>query len=349
MDHTLTDASKAILLLERQVEKSTLALEDAIRSNDCIGLKQALNNGANPNYTDKCGNNFLLLAARKRNCLLQLLSYDVFKQSKCINHQNKFGQSILMRACYADDIAIVRELINIKEINFNLKDNEGNTAAHYAFRSKSGENKVKIVTSLANCDADFTITNKNGITPAFFLATSNERFPLGTLRKIMSQQDSDGNTQLHLLAKAETELLIPSGNYLYSNVIKLLKLVDLGIWNLNNHHQLPIDLVAQKYNDLHSLYTQDKSPHLFKVLTNQEKILHELLKQHAAERTSFCITMCSNAQEFNLETYVVLYYIPKDSEYYEKSIEERSFIKLFLLTSGEFLVKWVSPLPFTNN
>ena len=312
---------------ERQIQKANVAAEEAIRHDCPNDLRTALDNGASPDYTDKRGNNFLLMTRKGKAVAQELLQHDIFQRPEHINHQNHWGQTALMNTCCLGEILTAQTLIGLPGINLNLQDTTKHTAAHYAALSKSIRGRSKIIQELAY-KADFTIPNNKGITPVIFLAINNEVIHLGALREIMKRKGLDGNTQAHLLATARIDKLeLQYPHKIYLRIIKMLNLVGLNILTPNHMNQLPVDIAIENLEYLKHLYHTTPSDDLYKAVTNQEKILHNFIRfslqasQIPIQTTSPFFLM------LNVETIIALEDSLKDPYYYERNIEHRNAIK----------------------
>lgn len=70
-----------------------------------------------------------------------------------VNEKTKDGMTVLMYACVLGYVNVVTYLLSLKNIDINMKDNNGKNAIDYANKSKS-ENKEVIIGLLSRLHSD---------------------------------------------------------------------------------------------------------------------------------------------------------------------------------------------------
>ncbi len=165
-----------------------------------------------------------------------------------INAQNEDGSTSLMRSAAIAELSVVKLLIRSKA-DVKIKDNQGNTALHYAFHAPLGKNHFELVKILIQNKVDINAKNKNGETALWKLF--DNCLPDGVKKSIhqdyptfVAKKNSVRNclneglkiTQLLLEAKADpnlsnqSPLLRITHYYIYDDTIKSITLfiVDLA-------------------------------------------------------------------------------------------------------------------------
>lgn len=320
--------SSALEYLQCQIQEANKSALNAIQCNSSKQLETAINNGANLNFIDEDGNNWLLIAIQKdrREILNLLLNEPMFHASEFINHQNNYGESPLSKACFLGNLFVVKNLTILRNIKINQQDANGYTAAHYAAQSDCFINRAKIIEQLADYGADFTIPDKTGITPVIFLAPHYQDLHADVFQKIMKQRDIRENTQLHLLAKAKPNALQNKTDYdLFAQVTGMLNTVGLGVFNLNLYGELAVDLAVQKHEELKSSSASHHD------ITACEYKLHQLLRFYLTQaHTSPIVTTSCFTHKLNIETEIALDDSINDKYYYDRSIEYRNKTKALI-------------------
>ena len=132
-----------------------------------------------------------------KEALLDLL----INKSNNLNRQNNFRQTHLMQGIYSKiPIEKIKKLIEVSN-NINLKDNDGDTAAHYCMMEDKYSDDI--LNALIKAGADFSIQNKYNPFSSF------------------------GQTHLHIAAKNKNEDAVKKllGTNI-SNKVKMINVID---------------------------------------------------------------------------------------------------------------------------
>lgn len=154
----------------------------------------------------------------------------------------------------------IRKLISKGKADVNLKDTDGNTAAHIAI--KSGNLKaLKII--LESDGALPNIVNNNGLTPLMLAVKGkclNEvKYLLGCSDVLLTAHDKEGDSLLHVLVKLRISSLIP---FVLKKDSSLINIV-------NSAGQSPLYL-AVKLDSLNSIRELLKNDSLETIVQGQD-------------------------------------------------------------------------------
>lgn len=282
-------------------------------------LKFALENDADITHTTEAGHHLLLIAAGKdkKDIVEYLLSLSHFQNAAIINQKNDFEESTLECLCHCNDNKkIIETLLQIKDVNVNIQDADGNTPLHQTIGNNTSDH-VDVANLLLEHGANPIIKNRDLATPAMYPCADD------LYKKLTQERDSDGNSHVHFLAmttahniKGNREITV---DQLFTNLLSsCLRNIPHDIWATNNDGKLPIEVAYETYRRHRIEYdmSNNKTPDLFNILIKQEQQLHTFARFYALHIKNKPLTITSScADQLNVETAVAEKY--KDGKDYD--------------------------------
>ncbi len=248
-------------------------LHYAIKIKNSYGIKQLLENNANPNSPDNKGYNALHLAVFTRDEEIVKL---ILPYIANINSKTTIGETALHLACNLQLTSICTYLVKMG-INVNIQDNQhefsplhyavnlnminivelllkntanpnsqdvfGNSPLHYVFIEEN-YNMVNLFLN-NNIAANFNLYNIDGKLPLHIILenySSGIEPYLETIveKSNLSLMNNDGNSCLYLLCALD----------LWKNFIPILKTKRLDIYSKNKNKQSVLDIIDKKDHDI---------------------------------------------------------------------------------------------------
>jgi hypothetical protein len=172
--------------------------------------------------------------------------------------------------------------------------------------------------------------------------------------KLIHTKDTQKNSQLHLCAVI-TSIVAPK----FELYLPFLTSHGLNIHSRNKDGKRAVDLACEKYTKLYNFYTIEKSPNIYKAVTNQEQVMHaflcftsphtqcalftHLLQQYSADDMPLLKELITSIAhmyyELNIETIIANKY-KYSREYYNDFIENKNEIRRQLLAKPELHLLW---------
>lgn len=139
-------------------------------------------------FVDDNSDNLLMMAIDSENW--NIVEW-LLKQNINLNHQNKDGETVLMKACarnHPDPMLLVKE-----KTDLNLQDKDGNTALMHIMENLNQRSgycgyvaRSNIITSLIDRGADHKIKNKNNITALHIACKNIDNIPSTDIIKYLA-------------------------------------------------------------------------------------------------------------------------------------------------------------------
>ena len=271
--------------------------------------------------------------------------------------RNKSGNTPLALASWCEQEECVDLLIqHCNESTINMQNHDGLTALHLACQNT----QYPIIKKLISYGARATIRNNCQGTPLSLLGPWINQWDVfhsflaentDTAHELIHATDTDGNTQFHLCATIQNVNEATFNNYLL-----FLQSYGLDINTRNNDGKRAVDLAEQEYTRLYNFYTTSKLPGIYKVVTNQERVMHTFLRLTSPNMdrtllTHFLQNTCKELPEelhniieylyyaLNIETIIAKKYNAQRS-YYNDFIENKNEIKNQLRDKPEPKLLW---------
>ncbi len=208
-------------------------LLDATHCAQVNGVREAINNGANINVTNKSSGDTPLINScwnsRTENVMMLL------KMNADPDIQNAYGTTALTMSVTRNQPAIIKLLIE-EEANLNLQNQKGSTALNLA----AEHNNMEILEMLVDAGADLNIKDNDGNTPLINSASKIDRQNLIKLVNAGADINAQNNA-------GSTALINASWNCRVLSVMELIKAgADINI--KNKHGDTALSL-ATPYSD----------------------------------------------------------------------------------------------------
>ena len=147
-------------------------------------------------------------------------------KGQSFNIRTRYGWNALTEAARADDVDLVRDLIDNWGHSINCRSKDGQTPLHVACRFDRRETAEVVKLLLEEYQADLCSTTVGGATPLHLAASSGKISAIdvlvdvaeqgGRLRRLLDAKDSDGWTALHAACWSQksvaTERLLAAGS-----------------------------------------------------------------------------------------------------------------------------------------
>jgi ankyrin repeat protein len=261
-----------ISILDIRDRNQNILLHYAIILKNLEIVKLLLENGSNPNLTEKNGYNSLHLAIYSRNFDICEL---IFKHNIDVNAKCNTGESALHLACnlqltkisallvangidvnlqdYNHDFTALHYAVNLnnKELiqlllqnnsDPNIQDMFGNTPLHYCLLENNYEVLVMINTlSVKKYEVNYSLWNIDGKIPLHIILEQNPHDIFNYLNIVLSKsnlnvQDNTGTTCLHLICL----------HGYWKDVVQIISKKKLDIFIPNTYKKRPIDFILDK-------------------------------------------------------------------------------------------------------